>query len=141
MDRFEEVEALFMDEAPEVDDVTEFFGSEDVVVVPLFVADGYHTQEDIPEDMGLTEDYRTGWETPAEVDGHRIWYAGAVGTEALTADVLIERAADAGADVGDAVEEVRRKTRTAGTNGDVDADSGADADADADAGAGAEAGD
>jgi len=137
MDRFEAVEALFMDEDPEVDDVTEFFETEDIVVVPLFVADGYHTQEDIPEDMGLTDDYRTGWETPASVDGHRIWYAGAVGTEALTADVLIERAADAGADVGDAVEEVRRKTRTAGTDGDVDADSGADADADA----GAEAGD
>ena len=133
MDRFEEVEALFMDEDPEVDDVTEFFETEDIVVVPLFVADGYHTQEDIPEDMGLTEDYRTGWETPAEVEGHRIWYAGAVGTEALTADVLIERAADAGADVGDAIEEVRRKTRNVGTAGDAGTDT--------DAGAGAEAGD
>jgi sirohydrochlorin cobaltochelatase len=133
MDRFEEVEALFMDEDPEVDDVTEFFETEDIVVVPLFVADGYHTQEDIPEDMGLTEDYRTGWETPAEVEGHRIWYAGAVGTEALTADVLIERAADAGADVGDAIEEVRRKTRNVGTVGDAGTDT--------DAGAGAEAGD
>jgi len=109
--RFEEVKALFMDEEPEVDDVTDYFESDDVVVVPLFVADGYHTQEDIPEDMGLTEDYRQGWETPATVDGHRIWYAGAVGTEPLTADVLLERAADAGADVGDAIERVREETR------------------------------
>ena len=116
MDRFDEVKALFMDEDPEIDDVTEFFESDDIVVVPLFVADGYHTQEDIPEDMGLTDDYRTGWETPAEVEGHRIWYAGAVGTEALTADVIIERAADAGADVGNAVEEVRRRTRVAGAD-------------------------
>ena len=108
--RFEEVEALFMDENPEIDDVTEFFETTDVVVVPLFVADGYHTQEDIPEDMGLTDDYRTGWETPSEVDGHRIWYAGAVGTEALMADVVIERAADAGASVGDAIESIRRRT-------------------------------
>jgi sirohydrochlorin cobaltochelatase len=97
--RFDEVQALFMDESPEVDDVTDFFESEDVVVVPLFVADGFHTQEDIPEDMGITEDYRNGWETPATVDGHRIWYAGAVGTEPLMADVIIERAADAGASV------------------------------------------
>jgi len=51
-----------MDEDPEVDDVTDFFESEDIVVVPLFVADGFHTQEDIPEDMGLTDDYRTGWD-------------------------------------------------------------------------------
>jgi sirohydrochlorin cobaltochelatase len=113
LDRFDEVRDLYMDEEPEVDDVTDYFTAEDVVVVPLFVADGYHTQEDIPEDVGLTDDYREGWETPAEVDGHRIWYAGAVGTEALMAEVLLERAADAGADVGDAIETVRRRTRVA----------------------------
>ncbi len=122
MERFEEVKALFMDEDPEIDDVTEFFETTDVIVVPLFVADGYHTQEDIPEDMGLTDDYRTGWETPAEVDGHRIWYAGAVGTESLTADVVIERAADAGAAVGDAIEEIRRRTEVA--HPDVEAGAG-----------------
>jgi sirohydrochlorin cobaltochelatase len=111
--RFDEVQALFMDEEPEVDDVTDYFESEDVVVVPLFIADGFHTQEDIPEDMGLTDDYRTGYDVPAEVDGHRIWYAGAVGTEALMADVVLERAAEAGADVGDAVKRVRERTRAA----------------------------
>jgi sirohydrochlorin cobaltochelatase len=99
--RFDEVKALFMDEEPEVDDVTDFFESDDIVVVPLFIADGFHTQEDIPEDMGLTEDYRTGYDVPAEVDGHRVWYSGAVGTESLMADVLLERAAEAGADVRD----------------------------------------
>jgi sirohydrochlorin cobaltochelatase len=108
--RFDEVQALYMDEEPEVDDVTDFFESEDVVVVPLFVSDGFHTQEDIPEDMGLTDDYRMGYDVPAGVDGHRIWYAGAVGTEALTADVVLERSAEGGADVGDAVERVRERT-------------------------------
>jgi sirohydrochlorin cobaltochelatase len=111
LDRFDEVRALFMDEEPEIDDVTDHFESDDVVVVPLFIADGFHTQEDIPEDMGLTDDYRTGWETPADVDGHRIWYAGAVGTEPLMADVVLERAADAGADVGEAIARVREETR------------------------------
>ena len=109
-DRFEEVRALFMDEDPEVDDVTDYFESDDIVVVPLFVADGYHTREDIPEDMGLTDDYRKGWNTPAEVDDHRIWYSGAVGTEPLLADVVLERARDAGADVDDAVARVREET-------------------------------
>jgi sirohydrochlorin cobaltochelatase len=108
--RFEEVEALFMDEDPEVDDVAEFFGSDDVVVVPLFVADGFHTQEDIPEDMGITDDYRTGYDVPTDVDGTAIWYAGAVGTEALMADVILERAADAGADVDEAIRTVRAET-------------------------------
>ncbi|WP_136687067.1 CbiX/SirB N-terminal domain-containing protein [Halorhabdus amylolytica] len=124
--RFDEVQALFMDEEPEVDDVTDYFASEDgevrsasghssgrdprdIVVVPLFIADGYHTQEDIPEDMGLTDDYRTGWGTPASVDGHRIWYSGAVGTESLLAEVVVERAVDAGADVGDTLEQLRER--------------------------------
>ncbi len=128
--RFEEVKAVFMDEDPEVDDVTEFFEAEDseaprasgrsnghrpcedIVVVPLFVADGFHTQEDIPEDMGLTDDYRTGYDVPTEVDGHRIWYSGAVGTEPLVADVILERADDAGADLADAIERVRRQTES-----------------------------
>jgi sirohydrochlorin cobaltochelatase len=108
--RFAEVKALFMDEDPEIDDVTDYFDCEDIVVVPLFIADGYHTQEDIPEDVGLTDDYRTGWDTPADVDGHRIWYSGAVGTEPLTADVILERAADAGADVEAAIEQVRAES-------------------------------
>jgi len=112
-DRFDEVRALYMDEDPEVDDVTDYFEAEDVVVVPLFIADGFHTQEDIPEDMGLTDDYRTGYDVPTAVDGHRIWYAGAVGTEPLMADVVLERAADAGADVGGALDEVVEMTRVA----------------------------
>ncbi|WP_435332594.1 CbiX/SirB N-terminal domain-containing protein [Haloarchaeobius sp. TZWWS8] len=118
MARFDEVQALYMDEEPEVDDVTDYFESEDVVVVPLFVADGYHTQEDIPEDMGLTDDYREGWETPAEVDGHRIWYAGAVGTEPLMADVILERTLEAGADVETAIERVRDATGGVSATGD-----------------------
>ncbi|MCU4752340.1 hypothetical protein OB919_10125 [Halobacteria archaeon AArc-curdl1] len=110
MDRFDEVQALYMDEEPEVDDVTDHMSAEDIVVVPLFIADGFHTQEDIPEDMGLTDDYRTGWDVPGDVDGQRIWYAGAVGTEGLMADVILERAADAGADIGDALERVQEWT-------------------------------
>jgi sirohydrochlorin cobaltochelatase len=98
-DRFAEVRALFMDEEPEIDDVTDFFTTSDIVVVPLFIADGYHTNEDIPEDMGLTDDYRTGYDVPTAVDGHDIWYSGAVGTEPLTAGVVLERARDAGATV------------------------------------------
>ncbi|WP_049937801.1 CbiX/SirB N-terminal domain-containing protein [Haloplanus natans] len=95
--RFDEVRALFMDEPPEIDDVTDHFESDDIVVVPLFIADGYHTQEDIPADMGIAAD--GGYAVPTRLDGHDIWYAGAIGTEALLADVILERAADAGAGV------------------------------------------
>ena len=54
-ERFDEVRALFMDEPPYIEDVTDYFESSDIVIVPLFVADGYHTREDIPEDVGLTD--------------------------------------------------------------------------------------
>lgn len=101
-DRFDEVTALFMDEEPLVEDVTTHFASEDIVVVPLFIADGLHTQEDIPEDIGLTDTDADGAQSdaaddgvPRTVDGKRIWYSGAVGTEPLLADVVLERATDA----------------------------------------------
>jgi sirohydrochlorin cobaltochelatase len=112
-DRFDEVRALYMDEDPEVDDLPDFFESDDVVLVPLFIADGYHTQEDIPEDVGLCADYTDGYDVPTVVDDTRVWYAGAVGTEPLMADVVLERAADAGADLGSALEDVRQTTRVA----------------------------
>ncbi|AXG08878.1 CbiX/SirB N-terminal domain-containing protein [Haloplanus rubicundus] len=112
--RFDEVRALFMDEDPEIDDVTDHFESDDVVVVPLFVADGYHTQEDIPADMGIADGVG-GYAVPTRLDGHDIWYAGAIGTEALMADVILERAADAGADVDRGT---GNRTPTAATDGD-----------------------
>jgi sirohydrochlorin cobaltochelatase len=68
--------------------------------------------------MGLTDDYRTGYDVPAVVDGHRIWYAGAVGTEGLMADVVLERAADAGADIDAAIAAVREETRETPAAGD-----------------------
>lgn len=86
---FREVEAMYMDEKPRVEDLTEHFDSREVVVVPFFAADGLHTQEDIPEEIGIRGD--------PVVDGHRVWYSGAVGTQPFVADVAAERAVDAGA--------------------------------------------
>ena len=108
-DRFDEAKALFMDEPPYVDDLYDEFESESLVVVPLFVADGYHTTEDIPEDLGLVEDGNDGEATcdlPVTVEGRTVWYSGAVGTEPLVADVAVERATDVGARVDDDGEEV-----------------------------------
>lgn len=95
--RFAQVRALFMDEPPEVDQLTSHFDTDDIVVVPLFIADGYHTQEDIPEDIGLTNNHEAGYDVPARVNGRRVWYTGAVGTDPLVADVIVERAREAGA--------------------------------------------
>ena len=101
---FAEVGALFMDEAPYVEDVREEFAAEEIAVVPLFVADGFHTQDEIPELLGLTDDPATGYPVPATVGDRRIWYASAVGTDPLVVDVVLERAAEAGADVDESTD-------------------------------------
>ncbi len=97
-DRFDEVRPLFLDEDPRVETLTDRFESDDVVVVPLFVADGYHTTTDIPEEIGIAASPDGGFDAPQTVDGVRVWYAGAVGTEPLVADVALERIAEASAD-------------------------------------------
>jgi sirohydrochlorin cobaltochelatase len=74
-----------------------------VVVVPFFISDGMHTQEDIPVLLG--ESKRTvqqrlaagqgTWRNPTEHHGKLIWYASAVGTEPHIADVILERVREA----------------------------------------------
>lgn len=114
---FGRVRALYMDEEPEIDDVTAYFDTSRIVVVPLFIADGYHTQEDIPEDMGLPWG-PDGYQVPATVDGRELWYTGAVGTEPLLATVILERAAQAGASVEDAIAQLRERTQKPVMEGD-----------------------
>jgi sirohydrochlorin cobaltochelatase len=92
--RFAEVEALFMDQAPFVEEVLERFSARSIVAVPLFVADGFHTREEIPELLGLAGEF-PNYENPSVVDGREIRYAGAVGTDPAFADVIVERARDA----------------------------------------------
>jgi len=92
---FEEVGAVFMDEPPYVDDVTDDFEADEVVVVPFFASDGYHTQEDIPEDIGMGDAEGDDGTLSATVDGKRVRYTGAVGTDASAADVVVERASEA----------------------------------------------
>lgn len=88
---FAEVEAVFMDQPPFVDQATEVVRAGEIVVVPYFIADGYHTQEDIPEDLGIAA-VRGVYQNPTVVDGRRIWYSGAVGTAPEVTDVILDRA-------------------------------------------------
>jgi sirohydrochlorin cobaltochelatase len=88
-----EVTAIFMDEAPYVEEVLNVCAAPNIVVVPYFIADGFHTQEDIPEDLGIAEN--GSYPVPALLDGRRLWYAGAVGTDPSVVAVILERAREA----------------------------------------------
>ncbi|MGE5595416.1 MAG: CbiX/SirB N-terminal domain-containing protein [Hyphomicrobiales bacterium] len=87
---FREVTTVFLEQEPNMRDVFGFVEAETVVMVPLFIADGWHVGETIPEDMALD-----GAETRR--NGRRLRYAAAVGTHERVADVILELAAEAAA--------------------------------------------
>jgi len=87
---FSEVTTIFLDQEPNMRGIFDVVEAETIVVVPLFIADGWHVGETIPEDLALD-----GVETRR--GGRRLRYARAVGTHPAVADVISELAYEAGA--------------------------------------------
>jgi sirohydrochlorin cobaltochelatase len=100
MDRYAEVHPAFIEEEPRVADCPLFVRVPNLIVVPFFVSDGMHVQEDIPLLLGAdTEQVRDRlqrgqptWINPTTHHGKRIWCSGSVGTEPRLVDVILERA-------------------------------------------------
>ena len=92
---YPEVVAVFMDQEPGVEQCYHLTRSPSLVVVPFFISDGLHTQEDIPRMLGLARDPSGKYAVPSRVRRRRVWYSGAVGTDPIMADVVIERATQA----------------------------------------------
>jgi sirohydrochlorin cobaltochelatase len=88
-----QVDFAFLDEDPRLNDVVADIDVRHVVLVPFLLADGWHTGETIPRDLGLA-----GPRT--ERDGRVLWYAKPVGTLPEVADVVVEIAQTAGGSVG-----------------------------------------
>lgn len=97
---FHDVHAVFMEESPRIGDAVSMARTDNVVMVPFFLSDGLHAQEDIPVLLGANPEVVRarvregvhGWENPTERDGRRVWYARAVGDAPGMADVIVERA-------------------------------------------------
>lgn len=83
-----EVVTVFIDQSPNMRDVFEIARSRDIIMVPLFIADGWHVGETIPGDMRLD-----GASTIR--DGRSLRFARAVGTHPAVTDVLVELIAEA----------------------------------------------
>jgi len=83
---FFEVVTLFMDQAPGMDEVFALTTAPEVVVVPVFIADGWHAGQTIPDELGGLASA-----------GRRLRYAAAVGTHPGVADVILELVRDAAA--------------------------------------------
>jgi len=103
LDLYAGVHAIYLEESPRIADCYALAQTKNLVVVPFFVSDGLHTQEDIP--MMLGESERTvrqrlaggqpPWRNPTEKNGSLVWYAPAVGSEPHVADVILQRVSEA----------------------------------------------
>jgi len=98
-----DVRAIYLEESPRISDCYSIAQTKNMVVVPFFISDGLHTQEDIPVLLGIParivkERLANGqptWRNPTEHDGKLVWYSSAVGTEPKIADVILERVREA----------------------------------------------
>lgn len=93
------VHAIFMEEEPRIATCHALARTRNLVVVPFFISDGLHTQEDIPVLLGEPERIvkqrlaagQPTWRNPTERNGKLVWYSPAVGTEPGIADVILQR--------------------------------------------------
>lgn len=93
---FDEVHVGFWKEEPAIRDSLAQFSAGEVFAVPVFMSNGYYVQEVIPREMKL--------EGPIScIDGRKVRYTRAVGDHELLADVIVQRAFEAGATPGDAL--------------------------------------
>lgn len=100
---YAEVHSIFIEEEPRIGACYEMAKARNIVLVPFFISDGMHTREDIPVLLGeskriVEERLKAGqptWRNPTEKHGKLVWYASAVGTEPLIADVILARVREA----------------------------------------------
>ncbi len=82
------VEVGFLDQAPQIDEVVKNVEAENVVLIPVFIAEGWHTRETIPEDLGLTGEVTMRGDKT-------IFYGAPVGTHPSMAPLIVARAREA----------------------------------------------
>ncbi|HLZ53482.1 MAG TPA: CbiX/SirB N-terminal domain-containing protein [Verrucomicrobiae bacterium] len=95
--------AIFLEESPRISECYRLAPTKSLVVVPFFISDGLHTQEDIPVLLGearaaVRQRLAAGqptWRNPTEKNRKRVWYTPAIGSEPHLADVILERVREA----------------------------------------------
>jgi sirohydrochlorin cobaltochelatase len=100
---YADVHAIFLEESPRIDECYLLSPTKNMIVVPFFISDGLHTQEDIPVLLGETKrmvEHRIaagqpGWRNPTEKNSRLVWYSPAVGNDPGIADVILERVREA----------------------------------------------
>ena len=98
--RYATVLNTYMEEEPLVAKWADLTETRHVVVVPFFIADGLHSYQDIPVLLGIESEpvdpasrQTVFRRNPYRVRGRELYYASAIGTEPLIADVILDQVA------------------------------------------------
>jgi len=97
---YAEVISSYMEEAPLISDWDKISSQPNVVVVPFFIADGLHSYEDIPVLLGIEKEAGVAASqaavfrrNPYKLRDRTLFYASAIGTDPMMADVIIDQVA------------------------------------------------
>jgi len=98
MNLFGEVIAAYMEEPPLVAEWDRLTHCPNVLVLPFFIADGLHSYQDIPVLLGIEEEGRPAASqrevfrrNPYSARGRQLYYASAIGTEPMMADLILDQ--------------------------------------------------
>lgn len=86
---FAEVTDAYLSQAPFIGEWDQLTRADHVVVVPFFIADGLHSEVDIPVELGLEPG--PAKRGASRVRERTVYYAGAIGSDAGIADVILEQ--------------------------------------------------
>lgn len=91
----------YMEEDPLISSWDELSPTQNVIVVPFFIADGLHSYQDIPVLLGIENEPGAAASqrevfrhNPHQLRGKTLYYSSAIGTEPLLADVILDQVAD-----------------------------------------------
>jgi sirohydrochlorin cobaltochelatase len=101
--RYASVEAVFLEEEPRIARIPQLTPRTSIVVVPFFMSDGLHCQEDLPVLLGEPPEAvraalasgRSTWHNPTSRGGKTLWLAPPAGTAPGVADVILDRVREA----------------------------------------------
>jgi sirohydrochlorin cobaltochelatase len=86
LNRYAAVINVYMEEPPFVSDWVKLTRTPHVIVVPFFISDGLHSDQDIPEMLGISKK-----ENPHHLHGRSLFYSTAIGSDPKFVDVIMEQ--------------------------------------------------
>lgn len=87
-----QVEAVYLDDVPEIPEIYSLTRAPYLIVVPYFLASGSHTTLDVPGELGLE-----AGQVQKYINGRDVFYTSPVGIDETLREAVLELARDAGA--------------------------------------------